>query len=130
MTRLTRFLHSPHPIHAHGLNMYILADGDGTYNGTASNDTTFVRTSNPMRRDVQNVRPFGHIIVQVDSTNAGVWPFHCHIAWHASAGFFSQFVFQPDKIADLKFPSSMADTCASWDAWTKTEKPNQIDSGL
>ncbi|KAI1873892.1 uncharacterized protein JN550_003161 [Neoarthrinium moseri] len=117
---------APHPIHAHGLNMFILADGPGNY----SDNTDFVRTSNPMRRDVQNVRPEGHIVVQLESNNTGVWPFHCHIAWHASSGFFSQFMFNPDGIADLDFPDSIQETCNDWGSYTGSEAPNQIDSGL
>ncbi|KAK9781498.1 putative Multicopper oxidase-domain-containing protein [Seiridium cardinale] len=116
---------SPHPMHAHGLNMYILADGAGDYDGTS-----LVRTENPMRRDVQNVRAFGHIVVQVDASNPGIWPFHCHIAWHSSAGFFSQFVFQSDQIANLDVPQSVTDGCAAWSGFTSVDPPDQIDSGL
>lgn len=116
---------APHPIHAHGLNMYILDEGDGTYDGT-----TIVNSNNPMRRDVQNVRPFGYLAVQVDTTNTGVWPFHCHIAWHASAGFFSQFIFNPDGMDKLQFPDSMAQTCSEWADYTSRDVVDQVDSGL
>lgn len=105
--------------------MYILSDGPGDYNGSK-----FVRTSNPMRRDVQNVRPFGHLVLQVETVNPGVWPFHCHIAWHASAGFFAQFVFQPDKITQLEVPQSVTDGCAVWNAFSYDDGPIQIDSGV
>ncbi|GAW16336.1 hypothetical protein ANO14919_057610 [Xylariales sp. No.14919] len=116
---------SPHPIHAHGVNMYILAAGPGNYNSTA-----IVRATNPMRRDVQMVQPFGHIVVQIDVVNPGIWPFHCHIAWHASAGFFSQMVFLPDEIREYQIPASAAQTCRDWDAFTRQVVPDQIDSGL
>ncbi|KAF2963826.1 laccase [Xylaria multiplex] len=116
---------APHPMHAHGLNMYILAQGPGNYNGTG-----IIRPSNPMRRDVQMVQPLGHIVVQMDVVNPGIWPFHCHIAWHASAGFFSQMVFLPDQIRKYQIPASSAQTCREWDAFTKEVAPNQIDSGL
>ncbi|KAK6222654.1 hypothetical protein LQW54_000835 [Pestalotiopsis sp. IQ-011] len=118
-------LPAPHPIHAHGLNMYVLSDGAGDYT-----DQAFVRTDNPMRRDVQNVRPFGYIVLQIETSNPGAWPFHCHIAWHASAGFFAQFVFQPDQIPDLDFPDSIREGCDAWNAFTSGVRPNQIDSGL
>ncbi|KAI1337137.1 multicopper oxidase [Xylariaceae sp. FL0016] len=116
---------APHPMHAHGLNMYILAAGPGNYDGT-----TVVNPSNPMRRDVQMVQPNGHIVVQMDANNPGLWPFHCHIAWHASAGFFSQMLFQPDEVAKYDIPSSSNQLCKDWDAFTKNFAPNQIDSGL
>lgn len=105
--------------------MYVIADGDGNYDGTS-----VVGATNPMRRDVQNLRPQGHIVVQIDTTNTGVWPFHCHIAWHASAGFFAQFLFNKDGFDKLEIPDSLAQTCKEWDAFTAVEIPNQIDSGL
>lgn len=112
-------------MHAHGVNMYIIAAGPGNYTGAAP-----IQPSNPLRRDVQMVQPFGHIVVQIDAHNAGIWPLHCHIAWHASAGFFSQMIFQPHKIRKYIFPSSASKTCRDWDAFTKTMAPDQIDSGL
>lgn len=114
-------------MHAHGAPMYILSQGPGNYDGT-----TVVRPSNPARRDVQMIQPFGHAVMQIDATNAGVWPFHCHIAWHASAGFFSQMVFQPDRIRrlHLEVPDEARRTCREWDAFTSAVVPDQIDSGL
>ncbi|TGJ78816.1 hypothetical protein E0Z10_g9951 [Xylaria hypoxylon] len=116
---------SPHPMHAHGVNMYILSTGPGNYSGAP-----VVRSTNPMRRDVQMVQPFGHLVVQIDAVNPGIWAFHCHIAWHASAGFFSQMVFLPDQIRKYKIPASAAQTCNDWDAFTRQVAPDQIDSGL
>lgn len=105
--------------------MYILSEGPGNYN-----NTPLVRTSNPMRRDVQNARPFGHLVIQIDTVNPGIWPFHCHIAWHASAGFFAQFVFQPNDIPNLEIPNSVYDTCNSWNTLSAQGHHTQIDSGM
>ena len=66
-------------MHLHGHNMYILHDGDGPWDGH-----TLTNPHNPQRRDVQMLRPSGHLVIQYDADNAGVWPFHCHIAWHLS----------------------------------------------
>ncbi|KAH6647163.1 multicopper oxidase-domain-containing protein [Truncatella angustata] len=118
---------APHPIHAHGLNMYTIADGAGDY---SADNTAFVRPENPMRRDVQNVRAFGHIVVQLETSNPGMWPFHCHVTWHASAGFFAQLLFQPDELIGLEIPDNIASTCAEWDEFTSRSHPDQIDSGL
>jgi hypothetical protein len=60
----------------------------------------------------------------------GVWPFHCHIAWHVSAGFFIQFMTNPDKLKEMRIPSVVAETCRQWGKWTETNIPDQIDSGL
>ncbi|KAI2632784.1 multicopper oxidase [Xylaria nigripes] len=116
---------APHPMHAHGLNMFVLSQGPGSYNAQP-----FVRPLNPMRRDVQMVQPFGHIVVQMEVENPGIWPFHCHIAWHASAGFFSQMIFQPEELAKLDMPDSFDKTCRDWEAFTEKVALGQIDSGL
>ncbi|KAI0204148.1 multicopper oxidase [Astrocystis sublimbata] len=122
---------APHPMHAHGVNMYVLAHGAGNY---SDSNFTITRPENPLRRDVQMVQPHGHVVLQLDSVNPGVWPFHCHIAWHASAGFFAQLLFQPDRITsgslNEDIPNRMVQTCRDWEAFTGRVALNQIDSGL
>lgn len=71
-----------HPMHIHGHNMFVLNEGVGSWDGTV------VNPSNPARRDVQMVQPNGFIALQVEADNPGVWPFHCHIAWHVSGGLY------------------------------------------
>lgn len=112
-------------MHAHGLEMYVLSQGPGDWDGV-----TIVKPENPLRRDVQMVQGFGHIVVQIDTWNAGVWAIHCHIAWHAAQGFFLQVVFQPDEVMDLEIPEKVYQTCREWDQWTSRVVVNQIDSGL
>lgn len=70
-------------MHLHGHNMYVLSEGAGTWDGS-----TVVNGGNPQRRDVQLLRPDGYLVLQYDAVNPGVWPFHCHIAWHVSAGLY------------------------------------------
>lgn len=72
-----------HPMHLHGHNMFILSEGVGDWDGS-----TIVNAQNPQRRDVQLLRPNGYMVVQLDADNPGVWPFHCHIAWHVSGGLY------------------------------------------
>jgi len=62
-----------HPMHIHGHNMQILAEGLGTWNGS------IVNPSNPQRRDTQLIQPNGYLVVQFDLDNPGMWVFHCHI---------------------------------------------------
>ena len=76
-----------HPMHLHGHNMYVLNEGLGTWDGSS-----VVNSENPQRRDVQLLQPDGYIVVQYDGDNPGVWPFHCHIAWHVSAGLYVNFM--------------------------------------
>ena len=69
-----------HPIHLHGHNFWVLAEGIGTWDGTV------VNPENPQRRDVQLLQGVdedtpGYLVVEVVADNPGVWPLHCHIAW-------------------------------------------------
>lgn len=120
-----------HPMHMHGHNMYILDVGTGFWDGAVTN------ANNPQRRDVQllpnavSTTEPGYMVVQIDADNPGVWPFHCHIAWHVSAGLYINILERPDLIkSDVSVPSTMAQTCRDWSAWTGVNIPDQIDSGL
>ncbi|KAK7433267.1 hypothetical protein QQZ08_000203 [Neonectria magnoliae] len=115
----------PHPMHLHGFNMYLLHEGAGEWDGT------IINRNNPNRRDVIQVRGNGHVVMQFDAAgNPGVWPFHCHIAWHVSAGFLIQFLTNPEKVKKYRVPNTVAETCREWGKWTLTNIPAQIDSGL
>ncbi|KAK4570010.1 hypothetical protein LTR86_002980 [Recurvomyces mirabilis] len=122
-----------HPMHLHGHNMYVLATGTGTWDGTV------VNPGNPQRRDVQllpnSVSPGGDpgfMVIQFDTGNAGVWPFHCHIAWHVSGGLYINVLEGPDDIKNkMQIPSTMAQTCRDWNGWTDGgHVVPEIDSGL
>jgi hypothetical protein len=69
-------------------------------------------------------------MVAFAQTLTGVWPFHCHIAWHVSAGLLTQFLTEPDKVEKLRIPNVVAETCRQWGHWTLSNIPVQIDSGL
>ncbi|KAG5934463.1 hypothetical protein E4U53_000689 [Claviceps sorghi] len=107
-----------HPIHLHGFNMYVLHEGAGAW------DNSIVNWANPQRRDVQMIRANGHIVLQFDASS--------NPAWHASAGFLLEFLTNPSEVATYqrKMPQVVADTCRQWGAWTNTNIPDQIDSGL
>ncbi|KAK5130265.1 hypothetical protein LTR08_002266 [Meristemomyces frigidus] len=158
----------PHPMHMHGHNMFILAEGSCTTNvtvfgnvqgeskagntseykrdlnidyGTSSKraagqygncwDGVITNPKNPQRRDVQMLLPGEYIVVQWDQDNPGVWPFHCHIAWHLSAGFAWMVLENPDAVQqEMQIPSISAQTCRDWASWSGDNVVNQIDDGL
>lgn len=128
--------------------MYVLDEGTGTWDGS-----TIVNAQNPQRRDVQLMQPNGYIAMQYDADNPGVWPFHCHIAWHVSGGLYINLLVspftvhtemarkvncselmrmqeRPDAIRKLPIPHSGAQTCHEWADYTGHEVVDQIDSGL
>ncbi|KAL9080547.1 MAG: hypothetical protein Q9157_000689 [Trypethelium eluteriae] len=121
----------PHPMHLHGHNIFVLATGFGEYDGHIDGDP-----SNPTRRDVamlagaQDANTPSYLVTQWNQDNPGVWPFHCHIAWHISTGFLVQVLERPDDVLNLNIPSTFAQTCRDWAAWTNTHVPDEIDSGL
>ncbi|RHZ57677.1 uncharacterized protein CDV56_105308 [Aspergillus thermomutatus] len=82
---------SPHPMHIHGHDMYVLSHGPGEWDGS-----TVVNPQNPLRRDVQMLDPFSHLVIQIDANNPGVWAYHCHIAWHLSMkGYAHPLIYEP-----------------------------------
>jgi FtsP/CotA-like multicopper oxidase with cupredoxin domain len=119
-----------HPMHLHGHDFQVLATGTGTWDGTITNP------SNPQRREVQQIADGGtvanptYIVLQWDQDNPGVWPFHCHIAWHLSAGMYINILERPDDIPSLHIPQEYYDTCTAWNAWEQSHVVNQIDSGV
>lgn len=120
-----------HPMHLHGHNMYVLAEGYGEWDGVVTNP------SNPQRRDVQLLHAaqadgtVAYAVIQIDMDNPGVWPIHCHIAWHVSAGLYFQILENAQSIeSESAIPGTMAQTCRDWTSWTGDHMPDQIDSGL
>ncbi|KAH8708530.1 laccase-1 precursor [Phaeosphaeriaceae sp. PMI808] len=123
-----------HPMHLHGHDFHILAEGFGEWDGTV------VNSGNTVRRDVhllENARSVGgtiepsFMVLQFVQDNPGVWPLHCHLAWHVSGGFFLQILERPEDILRLPdFDEESIALCDKWDAYSAANPPNQIDSGL
>lgn len=121
-----------HPMHLHGYDMFILNSIGGPLQGppVSWDGSTQINAANPLRRDTYLLPPAGYMVMQFQTTNVGVWPFHCHIAWHVSGGLYNNFVTQSQSIAGTSSPSQVAGTCAAWNSWTNGDYVDQIDSGL
>lgn len=105
-----------HPMHLHGHNFFELAAGDGDWDGS-----TIVNPSNPARRDTHVIKRNGHLVLQLEADNPGVWPFHCHIAWHVSGGLYVNLMEHPDDIVNkMHIPQIMAQTCRDWAKFTNS----------
>jgi len=124
-----------HPMHLHGHNFAVLNEGWGTW------DNTIINPTNPQQRDVQILRSAipptnttdlvqGFAVIQWANDNPGVWPLHCHIAWHASQGLFINVLERSADIQAATFPQSISDSCVAWDAFTAGTIVDQIDSGI
>ena len=110
-------------MHLHGHNFFVLGEAP-------INETVKLNTENPQRRDTQLIRPGYQLVLQYNTDNPGIWPFHCHIAWHVSAGLYTSLMEHPDEIRKIQFPSLVHETCDAWSDYTKTTTVDQIDSGL
>lgn len=105
--------------------MFLLYDGNDKWDGT-----TIVNPSNPSRRDTHNLRPKGWMVMQYNLDNPGVWPFHCHIAWHLSMGMYVNFMERPAEINKGLIPGMMKQTCDAWNEYSENHIVEQIDSGV
>jgi len=116
----------PHPIHLHGHDFFILAEGNGTYDSSVA-----LKLSNPPRRDTALMPAGGYLVVAFQTDNPGAWLMHCHIGWHTSMGFALQFLEMKSKI-----DSTITDSCVltgTCDTWNKYATANDIvveDSGV
>jgi FtsP/CotA-like multicopper oxidase with cupredoxin domain len=115
---------SVHPIHLHGHDFYVLAQGPGKFN-----ESIVPNLDNPPRRDVANCPIYGHLWIGFPVDNPGAWLLHCHIAWHSSAGFSIQFLEQTSKILPLMDQTGalpeLEARCAEWKDYYENEHPDK-----
>ena len=97
----------------------------GRYTGQALNATA------PLQRDTVLIPAYSWIVLRFITDNrkplflfplllitdmrydqAGVWAFHCHLAWHMAAGLLMQFSSLPSKLAELDVPQDIVAQCA------------------
>lgn len=132
-----------HPFHLHGHNFFVLdvGEGDGPTQATSAGanggpgfesgatwNGTVVNPENPMRRDGILVPSYGYAAIQFELDNPGLWPFHCHVAWHLSGGQALNIIYKWEDIPTL--PSDIVgQTCVDWDYYTSNNVVDQIDSG-
>ncbi|KAG9198494.1 hypothetical protein G6514_009926 [Epicoccum nigrum] len=115
----------PHPIHLHGHDFSVLAQGSGTYS-----DSVSLNLSNPPRRDTAMLPASGYLVLAFETDNPGAWLMHCHIGWHTSEGFALQFVERYDEIVAQTDESRLTDNCDSWTSFTTEASIEQDDSGV
>ncbi|KAK5171902.1 uncharacterized protein LTR77_003539 [Saxophila tyrrhenica] len=110
-----------HPLHLHGYEYFVLAQGHGypplTHVGaeiTSQNLAPLYNSldlSNPLRRDTASVEAFGWILLRVVADNPGAWAFHCHLSWHSEAGLMMQLLTRADELAEMEVPEAHRQLC-------------------
>ncbi|PON45589.1 Laccase [Trema orientale] len=78
-----------HPIHLHGYNFHVLAQGFGNYN--ASRDRKKFNFVNPQIRNTIGVPSGGWAVIRFRANNPGIWLMHCHLDRHMPVGFAMAF---------------------------------------
>lgn len=116
-----------HPIHLHGHDFFILAQGTGSYDSSQLTVST-----NPPRRDVALLPPAGHMVLAFKADNPGAWLMHCHIGWHTNMGLALQFVEQYSVARDLVNYERLNATCETWMKYAASENVTQYiyDDGI
>lgn len=112
-----------HPIHLHGHDFFVLAQGSNPWNGS-------VVTNNPPRRDTAMLNGNGFLLIAFETDNPGAWLMHCHIGWHTDEGFALQFLERESEIEPLIDRKALGDNCASWNAYDRAFDIDQEDSGV
>ncbi|KAH6973725.1 Cupredoxin [Ilyonectria sp. MPI-CAGE-AT-0026] len=115
----------PHPIHLHGHDFFVLAQGSGSYSSSVT-----LNTSNPPRRDTAILPSAGHLVMAWKADNPGVWLMHCHIGWHTSEGFAVQFIERRDEIAAITDGDLLDEVCTHWETFQEEHEIEQEDSGV
>jgi hypothetical protein len=133
----------PHPIHLHGHDFYVLAQG------TAAFSSDLVNLSNPPLRDTAVLPGQGYLAIAFKTDNLGAWLMHCHIVsilhkamvcsllksacqgWHTTEGFAIQFIERKSEIMFLTNTASLASKCEAWGTYQTSESISQgTDSGI
>lgn len=114
-----------HPIHLHGHDFYVLAQGTGNYTEHTPLDLT-----NPPRRDTALLPANGHIVMAWKTDNPGAWLLHCHIGWHMSEGFAVQFLERQSELEEIVDRDYVEDQCATWTEYQEANGIVQWDSGI
>lgn len=81
-----------HPIHLHGFNFYVLAQGFGNYDYV--NGPKMFNLVDPQERNTIGVPVGGWAVIRFRANNPGVWLIHCHLDVHMPWGLATAFVVE------------------------------------
>ncbi|GAY40522.1 hypothetical protein CUMW_052540 [Citrus unshiu] len=81
-----------HPIHIHGYDFYIIAEGFGNFN--PKTDTSKFNLVDPPLRNTVGVPVGGWAVIRFVADNPGVWLMHCHLDVHITWGLAMAFLVE------------------------------------
>ncbi|CAL5388455.1 unnamed protein product [Camellia sinensis] len=91
-----------HPMHLHGVNFHVLAQGFGNYDPI--NDPKKFNLVNPQARNTIGVPTGGWAVLRFQANNPGVWLMHCHMDVHLPWGLAMAFVVENGPTASTTLP--------------------------
>ncbi|KAK8651166.1 hypothetical protein V6N13_140779 [Hibiscus sabdariffa] len=96
-----------HPMHLHGFDFHILAQGFGNYN--PATDRQKLNLINPQIRNTIGVPVGGWAVIRFVANNPGVWLLHCHIHMHLPVGLATAFLVENGPTPESTLPPPPAD---------------------
>ncbi|XVF76744.1 hypothetical protein PTKIN_Ptkin13bG0291000 [Pterospermum kingtungense] len=96
-----------HPMHIHGHNFYVLAQGFGNYNPDI--DSEKFNLVDPVMRNTIGVPVGGWAVIRFTANNPGVWMMHCHLDVHLTLGLATVFVVENGPTPATTLPPPPAD---------------------
>uniref|UniRef100_J3N7W3 Laccase n=1 Tax=Oryza brachyantha TaxID=4533 RepID=J3N7W3_ORYBR len=85
-----------HPIHLHGFNFFVLAQGFGNFEeGEGAKQYNLV---NPQERNTVAVPAGGWAVIRFVANNPGMWIMHCHFDAHLPIGLAMGLRFRTDQL--------------------------------
>ncbi|CAN1770205.1 LAC7 [Linum perenne] len=96
-----------HPIHLHGFNFHVLAQGFGNYDHV--NDPKKFNLDNPQIRNTIGVPVGGWAVLRFQANNPGIWFMHCHLDAHLPWGLAMAFEVENGPTPGTKLPPPPAD---------------------
>ncbi|MBA0788807.1 hypothetical protein Gotri_026549, partial [Gossypium trilobum] len=96
-----------HPMHLHGFDFHVLAQGFGNFN--PATDTPKYNLVNPQMRNTISVPVGGWAVIRFVANNPGVWFMHCHFDGHMSIGLSTAFIVENGPTPDTTLPPPPTD---------------------
>ncbi|KAK1271268.1 Laccase-24 [Acorus gramineus] len=96
-----------HPIHLHGFNFFVLAQGFGNYN--TKEDWKKFNLIDPQVRNTIAVPTGGWAVIRFVTNNPGVWLVHCHLDVHLPWGLAMAFEVEDGPTIESKLPPPPVD---------------------
>ncbi|KAL5709328.1 laccase [Ranunculus cassubicifolius] len=96
-----------HPMHLHGFDFYVLAQGFGNFNRTR--DSRKFNLINPQERNTIAVPVGGWAVIRFTANNPGVWFMHCHLDVHLPWGLATAFEVENGPTPETSLPPPPAD---------------------